>query len=148
MKNIPVKINFCFMMVCIFFGGMVAFFFIHTCPANTAACTKHKQRFPVAFPHDMHMADFDCEDCHHDYDDKMDNVIDTMELYSGNEDIMCSSCHASDNKINTQEAFHRQCIGCHNEEAKMSKASVPIMCNECHRPAAMTPTEHEMIIRG
>ncbi len=136
-------------MVCVFVGGMVTFSFIHTCSESPAACpAKHKQRFPVAFPHDMHMESFDCEACHHDYDDKKNNVLDTMELYSGNEDIMCSSCHASDNKINTQEAFHRQCIGCHNEEATMNKAVAPIMCNECHRPEAMTPTEHEMIIRG
>ncbi|MBC2717606.1 MAG: cytochrome c3 family protein [Desulfobacteraceae bacterium] len=150
MKNIPVKINFCFMMVCVFLGGMAAFSFIHTCPANTAACAKHehKQRLPVAFPHDMHMANFDCEACHHKYDDKMNNVIDTMELYSGNPDIMCASCHTSETTLHTRRAYHRQCVGCHNEQIIMNQASAPTMCNECHRPAAMNPTEDEMIIRG
>ena len=76
MKNILLKINFCFMMVLIFAGGMVSFSFIHTCPENSAACpARHKQRLPVAFPHDMHMESFDCETCHHDYDDKKNNVL-------------------------------------------------------------------------
>jgi len=136
-------------MVCVFIGGMVTFSFMHNCPENSPACpAKHKQRFPVAFPHDMHMESYDCEDCHHEYDDQKNNVLDSAELYSGNPDIKCSSCHDSDNKIQTRQAFHRLCIGCHDKNAKMNQPTGPAMCNECHRPEAEAPTEYEMIIRG
>ena len=150
MKNVPFKINFCFMMVCVFIGGMVIFYFMHTCPATTAACVDqgYKQRFPVAFPHDMHRKSYDCEVCHHEYDAEKNNVIDPMELYSGNEDIMCASCHTSETTIDTRRAYHRQCLRCHDYEVMMNHASAPTMCNECHRPAAMNSPEHEMIIRG
>jgi len=128
----------------------VAFSFIHTCPANTAACAKHehKQRLPVAFPHDMHMENYDCEECHHVYDENKNNIVDTMELYSDNPDIMCSSCHASNSKINTQEAFHRQCIGCHNKEAAIDEATGPIMCNGCHHHAVDASMDDDLIIKG
>lgn len=106
------------------------------------------QRDPVAFPHEMHMATFDCEDCHHVYDDQKNNGLDSSELYSGNPDIKCSSCHDSGNKIQTRQAFHRLCIGCHNETAKMNQPTGPTMCNDCHRPEAQAPEEYEMIIRG
>jgi hypothetical protein len=149
-KKILLKVKFCFLMVCVFIGGMATFYFMHTCPLNSAACIKqsHKQRFPVAFPHDMHMESYDCEVCHHKYDDEKNNVIDTMELYSGNEDIMCASCHTSETTIDTRLAYHRQCIRCHEKEVMMNQVAAPTMCNECHRPSALTPTEEKIIIRG
>ena len=146
MKYIPVNSKFCFIMLCLFFGGMILFSIVEAFPVDPSEWDT--QRDPVAFPHEMHMENFDCEDCHHEYDDQKNNGLDLSELYSGNPDIKCSSCHDSDNKIQTWQAFHRLCIGCHNQTAKMNQPTGPTMCNECHRPEAEAPTEYEMIIRG
>ena len=144
------KVNVGLMIVLVCIGCIAPFYVMHTCSLNSDLCSKqsHKHRFPVAFPHDMHMESYDCEECHHEYDDEKNNVIDTMELYSGNEDIMCSSCHTSETTIDTRRAYHRQCLGCHDKEIAMNQAAAPTMCNECHRPSALTPTEDEIIIRG
>lgn len=148
MKKIPLKLRFSYIMVCVFIGGMVTFSFMHHCPENSAVCpARHKQRFPVAFPHDMHTESYDCETCHHEYDDEKNNVIDISELYSGNEDIMCDSCHTSETTIDTRRAYHRQCLRCHDKEVTVNQAAAPTMCNECHRPSSLTPTEDEIIIR-
>jgi len=145
-KHFPVKIKICFMFACLVLGGMASFSMIDACPVEKVECDK--QREAVSFPHDMHMGSYDCEDCHHVYDENKNNVLDAMELYSGNPDIMCSSCHASGSKIHTRQAFHRQCIGCHNEAVTMDQASAPTMCNECHHPVGEASTDDEMIIRG
>ena len=101
----------------------------------------------MLFPHDMHMESYDCEICHHVFDEDKNNVLDIDELYDDNPDIMCSSCHDSDNKITTQEAFHQQCIGCHNEEKTIGQAEVPTMCNECHSSGTLISTEYDMVIK-
>ncbi len=133
-------------MVVFLFGGIIAFSLMCACPIDKGECDKGRK--PVPFPHEMHMESFDCEECHHIYDEDKNNVLDIDELYSDNPDILCSSCHNSEHKINTQEAFHRQCIGCHNEEATLGQAFVPTACNECHRSVPVDSTEYDVIIRG
>ncbi|MCD4744525.1 MAG: cytochrome c family protein [Desulfobacteraceae bacterium] len=133
-------------MVVLLFGSILTFSLMCACPIDHGECSKGRE--PVSFPHDMHMESYDCEVCHHAYDENKNNVLDVDELYSDNPDIMCSSCHASENKINTQEAFHQQCIGCHNEEATLGQAEVPTMCRDCHYSESHASTEYDMIIKG
>ena len=85
------------------------------------------QRPPVMFSHDLHM------DCHHVYEDGV-NVLDENELIEGNPAIRCASCHNGDADADRQEAYHRQCIGCHIETRKAGQASGPEMCGSCHQP--------------
>ena len=146
MKYFPAKTKICFILAFLFFAGIGILSLMGACPIDKIECSKKRE--PVGFPHEMHMESYDCEVCHHVYDENKNNVIDTMELYEDNPDIMCSSCHASDNTINTQEAFHRKCLGCHNEEATMGQAAIPTMCNDCHRPESEFLNEYDMIIRG
>lgn len=99
-----------------------------------------KERPPVAFTHEDHMGSYECLDCHHRYEDGV-NVLEDDELTDIEpEDIImlnipqeelsaikCASCHNKDNKIiKSREAFHRQCIGCHEKETG------PVLCGECH----------------
>ena len=130
-------------MVALLFGGILTFSLMCVCPVDNGECSNGREQ--VAFPHDMHMDSYDCETCHHAYDKNKENVLDVDELYSENPDIMCASCHDSNNKINTQEAFHRQCIGCHNEESALGQAVVPTMCNECHSSESLASKEYDMI---
>ena len=86
-----------------------------------------RARPPVMFSHGRHMeAVPSCKDCHHQYEDGK-NVLDESALTEGSEGIKCSSCHASRDRIDLQEAFHSQCISCHKEEK-----TGPRYCGECH----------------
>jgi hypothetical protein len=105
-----------------------------------------KQRPNVAFTHDSHMGNYECQQCHHRYENGK-NVIEenqdelmeiepegTMTLDVNLPDdasaIKCASCHNNKTvtKIKSREAFHGQCIGCHEKEAKG-----PVLCGECHK---------------
>ncbi len=116
------------------------------CPVDVAEGSK--ERASVAFPHEMHMESYDCEVCHHKYDSNKNNILDIDSLEEGNPGIMCASCHDSNNKINTREAYHRLCIGCHDAKAQNNQALVPTLCNECHKPESMVSIEYDMIIKG
>jgi c(7)-type cytochrome triheme protein len=103
----------------------------------------NRQRPPVAFPHMDHIiSGIDCKTCHHRFKDGK-NILDEMELQEGAEGIKCSSCHkekpgfrfAPDldpTKRNLQQAFHRQCIGCHRQLQQEGKKSGPVTCGQCH----------------
>jgi hypothetical protein len=125
--------------------SLFAFFALTAVTAETVAPKLSvKQRPPVAFTHEIHMGDFGCLDCHHRYENG-ENVLDEGELMDVepdeiimlNEpsleepgDIKCASCHNGDKKItkiSSRDAFHRQCIGCHEEMAQG-----PVLCGECH----------------
>ncbi len=103
-----------------------------------------KQRTTVVFTHEAHTEYAeDCMSCHHRFEDgdTTANVLDESELEDNypDEDVMlnmiseeeltdvkCSSCHTDKAKTNSQEAFHGQCIGCHETDGG------PLMCGECH----------------
>ncbi len=87
---------------------------------------KIQQRSPVLFPHEQHMMDYECLDCHHKYENGK-NILDEEELTEGNSDIACATCHHRQTKIDLQKAYHRQCILCHKENK-----TDPRMCGECH----------------
>ncbi|WP_300672867.1 cytochrome c3 family protein [Desulfoluna sp.] len=102
-----------------------------------------KQRPSVSFPHEMHfdLAE-DCLSCHHDYQDG-ENALDedllsetepeeVMTLNSMHREdlsaVACASCHGGEKaKSDPMDAFHGQCISCHEAEK-----SGPVMCGECH----------------
>lgn len=84
---------------------------------------KH-QRPLVEFNHKLHSEGIplDCIRCHHDFDKHKNN--------KGGEGQPCDSCHksvSSKGVISLKDAFHRQCIGCHES---MHKG--PVMCGKCH----------------
>ena len=89
-------------------------------------------RGSVMFPHEVHMGVIDCLDCHHDYDKSGENVQDEYDLVDDNPDILCGSCHNPKEKIDRMEAFHYQCVGCHNNSKMTSDPTGPTMCGECH----------------
>jgi hypothetical protein len=91
------------------------------------------QRAAPDFSHDLHMAVLDCLACHHAYEDGL-NVLDEDELVEGNPAIRCGACHNDQADLKRQEAYHRQCIGCHIDTRKAGQASGPEMCGACHRP--------------
>ena len=89
-------------------------------------------RPPVLFPHELHMNGYDCFDCHHDYDESGNNILDDYALEEGNPDILCGACHSENNAIETREAFHRQCMGCHERFTFKKRPTGPVLCGECH----------------
>ncbi len=88
-------------------------------------------RGSVIFPHEFHMGEFDCLDCHHDMQEG-ENVLDEYDLEDDNPDILCGACHNPKEKIERMEAFHYQCVGCHNNYKMTSDPTGPTMCGECH----------------
>jgi len=139
-----------------FFIGVVIIMvvLVFACTGNTES--KIQQRAPVNFTHDTHTGyASDCLDCHHQYKngDISDNVLDESDLNDNypDDDIvlkmvqkkdlteyMCAYCHNSQAKIDYQEAFHRQCIGCHE------KSGGPVMCGGCHIENIITVHDQEM----
>lgn len=89
-------------------------------------------RPPVIFPHDLHMSGFDCFDCHHDYDEDGNNILDDYALEEGNPDILCGACHTGKTTIEPREAFHLQCMGCHEQFTFNKRPTGPVLCGECH----------------
>jgi len=85
----------------------------------------------VVFPHLLHMEELDCADCHHKFEDGQ-NIIDEDELYEGNDEVMCLSCHKVKKNCDIQKLFHASCMGCHIESKKMGERSGPRLCSGCH----------------
>jgi hypothetical protein len=114
------------------------------CTGDAMQKKLEKQRPPVAFTHESHMGNYECLQCHHRYENGQ-NVMSEDELtdiepestitldINLNDDasaIKCASCHNNKTvtKIKSREAFHKQCIGCHEKESKG-----PVLCGECHK---------------
>lgn len=90
-----------------------------------------KNRGPVAFPHELHMEGFECLECHHVMENGK-NVMDESDLEEGNPDILCASCHQEQSKVERREAFHHQCVGCHDQYNFTPEEKGPTLCGECH----------------
>ena len=100
---------------------------------NNVEGYKRKQRPPVTFPHEIHMAgDLSCTACHHQYQNGQ-NVLDESELEEGDPGIRCAHCHTQMTRIKLRQAFHRQCVGCHAKTEKGGEKTGPRLCGECHR---------------
>ncbi len=86
------------------------------------------QRPAAAFPHDAHNEKAALEDkcwhCHH-----MDGK--NLSEDSSSEGVPCVDCHAvapdSADVTPLMDAYHKQCIDCHEQQAKG-----PLACGECH----------------
>jgi hypothetical protein len=94
----------------------------------------HRQRPPVQFLekyHDLHMEDQDCLECHHKYENG-ENILDEGDLEEGDPEILCSSCHNNNVKYDLQQAFHRQCMDCHDRLSAAKMKTGPSLCGECH----------------
>lgn len=81
--------------------------------------------------HDLHMENQDCLSCHHKYEDG-ENVLEEDELEEDNPDIRCASCHNGSADLGLQKAYHRQCIGCHDNLSDAGETTGPSLCGECH----------------
>ena len=91
-----------------------------------------KTRPAVTFPHNRHAeAGLSCKDCHHIYENGK-NVLDESKLEEGNQGIRCSACHGPKFRLNLEQAFHNQCMGCHMKVLKKNKKTGPLYCGECH----------------
>ncbi|HVP80841.1 MAG TPA: cytochrome c3 family protein [Thermodesulfobacteriota bacterium] len=91
-----------------------------------------KTRPAVTFPHNRHVeAGPSCKDCHHLFKDGK-NVLDEGTLEEGKEGIRCSACHGPKSRLNLEQAFHNQCIGCHRKLWKENKKTGPRFCGKCH----------------
>ena len=95
---------------------------------NEAVFGKMKKG-PVAFHHAKHSGEYGakCTDCHHsgDYDGTTNN------WNEGDAVLKCSECHKKDKvgKVDKlQNAFHKNCKGCHKDLGKGPEKK----CNECH----------------
>ena len=133
MNQIPTKTVFSGIFIVLIFGGIFTLSMLNACPVERENCPNHRK--PVAFPHDMHMTEFDCLDCHHLYDKHHNNILNPMELYAGNPHVKCASCHGPGHKLNRQEAFHQQCIRCHLDFGRLGAANGgPSLCGDCHKP--------------
>jgi len=90
------------------------------------------------FNHDMHSDDYglSCNDCHHDYNEE-----------EGGTPQMCSDCHekgaGDDFMLGRVEAFHKQCIGCHEESGVTPGKND---CAGCHGPRKRTEAFHKQCI--
>ena len=91
-----------------------------------------KERSPVPFPHNLPVeAGLSCKDCHHVYENGK-NVLDESKLEEGHQEVHCSTCHPSKSRIDLQQAFHNQCMGCHKQFLKEKKKTGHRFCGECH----------------
>ncbi|MDO9123548.1 MAG: cytochrome c3 family protein [Deltaproteobacteria bacterium] len=99
---------------------------------DTSRGLSGKKRPPVPFPHNLHVEKgLSCKDCHHLYK-KGENVLDESNLTEGNKEIRCSSCHGSKSRLNLEQAYHEQCMGCHKKPLKEQKKAPPRYCGGCH----------------
>jgi len=72
------------------------------------------RRAPVSFTHQRHAGGMSCLTCHHD----------------GDPSIQCEACHVTPRAL--QQAFHGQCITCHNQLKRKGPTGAPRLCGECH----------------
>ncbi|WP_459937174.1 cytochrome c3 family protein [Desulfonatronum parangueonense] len=117
----------CFLATIVLFSGTIVAqedtFFIKS------EAFEPRQRPGVEFNHLLHYESLECTDCHHDYVNE-ENVWD---MYSGKN--YCSDCHTVDGNehvMGLMQAFHVQCIGCHQEYHSRGLHTGYIMCGECH----------------
>ncbi len=90
-----------------------------------------KSRGPVTFEHESHMGEYECLDCHHVIENG-ENVLDEADLEEGDPGLLCGSCHNDTSRIKKREAFHYQCIGCHDSLKAEQGQTGPTLCGECH----------------
>ena len=101
---------------------------------NAKAFAGGKQRGPVVFTHDKHTGyGYECTTCHHKFDPKQPG----KNLWEMGDETSCAACHAGakpQSKINLEQAYHKQCWGCHEKMPHDKKLSYgPRSCAGCHK---------------
>jgi len=119
-------------------AAIVLFFILPVCFASwlfayseEITLSGEKTRGPVKFTHEAHMYSLDCLDCHHVMENG-ENILDETDLEEDNPNILCGSCHTDKANILKREAFHYQCIGCHDANRRALQETGPTLCGECH----------------
>ena len=83
----------------------------------------------VRFDHYLHENILRCRVCHHDF-----NVFNNRNEGKGSK---CATCHkkhlTKEIPIPLLTAFHKKCIGCHENYINWGRKSGPIMCGFCHK---------------
>ena len=83
----------------------------------------------VRFDHYLHENIIRCRVCHHDF-----NVFSNRNEGKGSK---CATCHkkqlTNEIPIPLLTAFHKKCIGCHENYINWGRKSGPIMCGFCHK---------------
>jgi hypothetical protein len=81
---------------------------------------KHIERIrPIAF----NKMKYECTECHHTWN---------KGEITGK---LCEDCHkvkAEGKIISAKDAYHKDCIGCHEKAKKASKLTGPTGCTQCH----------------
>lgn len=103
---------------------------------NTASYFS-KSRPTVYFSHEIHMEEYECLDCHHDYKDGK-NILDEDDIEEDGS-VECARCHTKDTPIELKTAYHRQCMGCHRRINKQEAGTLPITCKDCHNRHSPNP---------
>lgn len=95
-----------------------------------------KKKPAVMFPHESHMSEFECLECHHQMRNGK-NVLDPDDLEEDKAGVRCQDCHAgktpgfsSDldpSRRGLMQAYHKQCISCHRT------GNGPRTCASCHK---------------
>ncbi|MFP4039135.1 MAG: cytochrome c3 family protein [Desulfosudaceae bacterium] len=143
---IPPKSRLSLITLVLVSGGLLLFYLLSP-PCSGEKNVFCDQRQPVLFPHEMHMGLYDCLDCHHDYDQEKNNILDPGTLYVGNPEVKCSFCHHSDSTLNRREAFHGQCLYCHLKTGPIDRTPFPPgLCGQCH--AGPGPLSESDLILG
>ena len=113
-------------------------------PVACESCHTPKSKYVPAFgkngkfDHDLHSMDLGlaCNDCHHNYYEE-----------DGGEPQPCSDCHEpgveDDFMLGRVQAFHKQCIGCHEESGVTPGAND---CSGCHEPRKKSDAFHKQCI--
>lgn len=95
---------------------------------------ENRQRTGVEFNHLLHYEIIDCMDCHHDYVEIKGKKENVWDMFSGKN--YCSDCHTVSGDdatgLGLMQAFHEQCVGCHQEYLRQGRNTGYIMCGECH----------------
>jgi len=87
------------------------------------------RRAPVRFTHEYHAGAMSCLTCHHDFKNGK-NVLDPGRLTPGDPSTQCAACHVTPAAL--QQAFHGQCITCHDLQKRRGPPAAPRVCGECH----------------
>jgi len=92
----------------------------------------NREKPPVKFSQRRHpKAVIACEKCHHDYTGRRRNL-----WREGQPVQKCQACHRlapEKGLLDAQNAFHRQCKGCHLAKRKVRQPAGPIKCEGCHQ---------------
>lgn len=115
-------------LVCLMFFWSAAGFSQSDMQVVDNPAFENKQRPAAVFVHDKHNEQaeiYDCSVCHHVYENG-ELVEGAMSVGQG-----CADCHSlegdDENPMGLMEAYHQQCIACHQQEEEG-----PLACGECH----------------